>query len=67
MNVINYYDLDEIKDAAKDRGQDLTETSTSFSFRIFRGRTCTHLHILQIVNLKDKKPDVPIKTTSLRV
>lgn len=69
MKIINYTDLDDLKDTAREYGldKDLTETSMSYSFRIFRGRTCTELHILHLANIKDKKIEAkadPIKAAA---
>lgn len=59
MKIINYTDLTEFKETANELGQEkeITETSMSYSFRIFKGRTCTELHILHVANIKDKKPE----------
>ena len=47
MKTINYYNLEDITEAAQEHGVDLNTTLHSTSFRIFKGKQCTELHILQ--------------------
>lgn len=69
MKIFNYTNLDDLKDTAREYDEDLTETQMSYSFRIFKGRNCTELHILHTANIKEKKPEpvvVLAPQTSLR-
>jgi len=63
MQIINYINLDHISEAASELKAEITVTDHSHSFRIFKGRNCTHLHICSFVNIKEKPTQLLKKST----